>query len=149
MAAAFLSTERPATNLRIRDNVLDALRAMLVRVEEEPLEFTAVAGTGLTVMLRHEQVRCMLVIDLRDSGPVLSPREMEIARLVARGSTNRAIATMLDISTWTVSTHLRRIFAKLSVCSRAEMVNQLFAAPPMPASEVDWITRTDEVPGFV
>lgn len=52
----------------------------------------------------------------------LSPREQEIARLVAKGLPNKTIAIVLDISPWTVSTHLRRIFAKLEVSSRAEMV---------------------------
>jgi DNA-binding CsgD family transcriptional regulator len=66
-------------------------------------------------------VRCVLI---RPSGPrpSLSPREGEIAHMVARGLTNRAIASALEISLWTVSTHLRRIFAKLGVNSRAEMV---------------------------
>jgi DNA-binding CsgD family transcriptional regulator len=50
---------------------------------------------------------------------------MQIARLVARGATNRTIASALEISAWTVSTHLRRIFAKLGVSSRAEMVATL------------------------
>jgi DNA-binding NarL/FixJ family response regulator len=52
----------------------------------------------------------------------LSPREQEIARLVAKGLPNKTIAAVLDISPWTVSTHLRRIFTKLGVSSRAEMV---------------------------
>jgi DNA-binding CsgD family transcriptional regulator len=52
----------------------------------------------------------------------LSPREQEITRLVAKGFPNKAIGSLLDISPWTVATHLRRIFAKLSVSSRTEMV---------------------------
>lgn len=52
----------------------------------------------------------------------LSPREQEVVRLVSKGLSNRAIAAVLEISPWTVSTHLRRIFNKLSVSSRAEMV---------------------------
>lgn len=55
-------------------------------------------------------------------GITLSPRETEIVRLVARGLPTKAIATVLDVSLWTVSTHLRRVFAKLQVSSRAEMV---------------------------
>ena len=47
--------------------------------------------------------------------PGLSPREQEIARLVAQGLPNKAIAAVLDISLWTVSTHLRRVYAKLGV----------------------------------
>jgi len=52
----------------------------------------------------------------------LSPREQEIVRMMAKGHTNKAIAAVLDISTWTVSTHLRRVFAKLAVTSLAAMV---------------------------
>jgi DNA-binding CsgD family transcriptional regulator len=52
----------------------------------------------------------------------LSPREREIVRLVARGLPTKAIAATLEVSPWTVCTHLRRIFSKLGVKSRAEMV---------------------------
>ncbi len=73
----------------------------------------------------------MRVILIRPRPPVdrpqllLSPREREIARMVAKGYPNKTIAAVLDISTWTVCTYLRRIFAKLSVCSRAAMVARL------------------------
>ena len=56
-------------------------------------------------------------LDLR-----LSPREREIVRMVALGLTNRAMASALEISPWTVSTYLRRVFGKLQVSSRAAMV---------------------------
>lgn len=52
----------------------------------------------------------------------LSPREAEIVRLVAKGLPNKTIAAVLDISPWTVATHLRRVFSKLGVSCRAEMV---------------------------
>jgi two-component system nitrate/nitrite response regulator NarL len=55
----------------------------------------------------------------------LSPREQEIVRMVAKGHPNKVIADVLNISAWTVCTHLRRIFAKLGVGSRAAMVAQL------------------------
>jgi DNA-binding CsgD family transcriptional regulator len=55
----------------------------------------------------------------------LSPREQEIARMVAAGHPSKAIAQVLNISSWTVGTHLRRIFAKLGVKSRAAMVGRL------------------------
>jgi DNA-binding CsgD family transcriptional regulator len=55
----------------------------------------------------------------------LSPREQEIVRMVAKGHPNKVIADVLNISSWTVCTHLRRIFAKLGVSSRAAMVAQL------------------------
>ena len=59
------------------------------------------------------------------SHALLSPREMEIARMVAKGYPNKTIAAVLDISSWTVCTHLRRMFAKLGVNSRAAMVARL------------------------
>jgi two-component system, NarL family, nitrate/nitrite response regulator NarL len=54
--------------------------------------------------------------------PDLSRREREIVRMVAQGHQNKVIAGVLNISPWTVSTHLRRIFSKLGVKSRAAMV---------------------------
>jgi DNA-binding CsgD family transcriptional regulator len=71
------------------------------------------------------RARCAISVDAVTASDGLSPRELEIARLVARGATNRMIASVLEISTWTVSTHLRRIFAKLGVASGAEMVATL------------------------
>jgi DNA-binding CsgD family transcriptional regulator len=61
----------------------------------------------------------------RGGQPALSSREREIARMVARGYSNKEIAGVLEISSWTVSTHLRRIFAKLGVTTRAAMVARL------------------------
>ncbi len=52
----------------------------------------------------------------------LSPREKEIVRLAAKGLPNKVISDILEISRWTVATHMRRIFAKLGVNTRAEMV---------------------------
>ncbi|KAI9135711.1 response regulator transcription factor [Acaryochloris sp. CCMEE 5410] len=53
---------------------------------------------------------------------LLTERELQIVYLVAQGQQNKQIANQLRISEWTVSTHLRRIFAKLNVDSRAAMV---------------------------
>ena len=53
---------------------------------------------------------------------MLTERELEITTLVALGWPNKQIADHLHISEWTVSTHLRRVFAKLGVHSRAAMV---------------------------
>jgi two-component system nitrate/nitrite response regulator NarL len=73
-------------------------------------------------------VRCLLVRlhPKTDRAQVtLSPREQEIARMVAEGHPNKTIAAVLEISSWTVCTHMRRIFAKLNVRSRAAMVARL------------------------
>lgn len=57
-----------------------------------------------------------------DVASFLTGREMQIAALVAKGNSNKQIANQLSISIWTVSTHLRRIFVKLGVDTRAAMV---------------------------
>jgi DNA-binding CsgD family transcriptional regulator len=67
---------------------------------------------------------------IQDAPPALSPREREIARMVAKGYANKSIASVLDISSWTVSSHLRRIYAKLGVSSRAAMVARLLEDNP-------------------
>jgi len=52
---------------------------------------------------------------------VLTPREIEIARLVAQGKRNSEIARVLALSELTVETHLKHIFSKLHVRSRTEL----------------------------
>jgi DNA-binding CsgD family transcriptional regulator len=81
--------------------------------------------------LKVDEVRCLLTrIPTEDHQPEvrLTPREREVARMVAQGLTNSAIAGKLALSPWTVSTHLRRIFAKLDVTTRAAMVAVIAAA---------------------
>ena len=56
----------------------------------------------------------------------LSAREVEVLRLIARGRSNRQIATALVISERTVARHVQNIFAKLGVSSRASA--SVFAA---------------------
>ena len=56
----------------------------------------------------------------------LTSRELEVLRLIARGRSNREIATALVISERTVARHVQNIFAKLRVSSRASA--SVFAA---------------------
>ncbi|MGW0302294.1 AAA family ATPase [Streptomyces anthocyanicus] len=60
-----------------------------------------------------------------DLSGVLSPQQLAIARLAARGLSNRAIGEQLRLSPRTVSTHLYRIFPKLDVTSRAQLAAKL------------------------
>lgn len=64
---------------------------------------------------RHRKAEC------------LTPRELQIADLVALGKTNAAIGTELWITENSVKQALKRMFRKLEVSSRAEMVAQLAA----------------------
>ena len=51
----------------------------------------------------------------------LSPRETEVASLIARAMTNRQIADQLVLSERTVETHVRSILAKLGYTTRTEI----------------------------
>jgi ATP/maltotriose-dependent transcriptional regulator MalT len=56
----------------------------------------------------------------------LSPRELEVLRILATGATNRAIATKLVLSEKTVARHVSNIFAKLDVTSRSAATAHAF-----------------------
>ncbi|MEU3402274.1 response regulator transcription factor [Streptomyces filamentosus] len=55
----------------------------------------------------------------------LTPREREVASLVAQGLSNRKIADHLVISKRTVDTHVEHILAKLHVATRADIAQSL------------------------
>ncbi|TAE53341.1 MAG: LuxR family transcriptional regulator [Oscillatoriales cyanobacterium] len=63
----------------------------------------------------------------------LTPRELEIAELVALGRTNAEIGTELWITENSVKQALKRMFRKLEVSSRAQMVAQLSATKYEPS----------------
>jgi DNA-binding CsgD family transcriptional regulator len=53
---------------------------------------------------------------------VLSAREVDVARAIARGMSNAEIAAALFISEWTVKTHVASILRKLALRDRAQVV---------------------------
>ena len=56
----------------------------------------------------------------------LSPREMEILKLIANGKSNKEIAAQLEISEGTVRVHASNVFAKLGCSDRAQAVAVAF-----------------------
>lgn len=95
-----VSTERVAAG-GVREVILGGRRYRLVPLDEGSAPERGVSGASL-----------------------LTGRELQIVMLVADGRVNKQIADELHISEWTVSTHLRRIFAKLGVETRAAMVSR-------------------------
>ncbi|MCW1913650.1 response regulator transcription factor [Luteolibacter sp. GHJ8] len=55
--------------------------------------------------------------------PNLTPRELDVLRLVSRGRTNKEMASAMFISEETVKTHMKSLFQKLGVHDRAEAVS--------------------------
>jgi DNA-binding CsgD family transcriptional regulator len=60
----------------------------------------------------------------------LTPREIEIVSQVCRGLTNLQIARVLFISEGTVKNHLKRVFSKLGVKSRASLIFRMVSRVP-------------------
>lgn len=63
--------------------------------------------------------------------PALTGREEQILRLVASGMTNRQIGERLGLRPQTVKNHVHRVFEKLDVHSRLELIGSL-RAPTAP-----------------
>jgi DNA-binding NarL/FixJ family response regulator len=63
----------------------------------------------------------------RASGGLLTPREREVALLLARGRSNRQIAQALVISERTAAVHVEHILAKLDLHSRWQVAESVAA----------------------
>jgi DNA-binding CsgD family transcriptional regulator len=61
----------------------------------------------------------------KDNNAPLSPQERRIAELAATGATTKQIAIQLTISPRTVDAHMRNVFAKLGITSRAALSEAL------------------------
>ncbi|NLE73815.1 MAG: GAF domain-containing protein [Actinobacteria bacterium] len=57
---------------------------------------------------------------------LLTPREIKVLELLAQGMENKQIAEFLTVSLDTVKSHLKRIFSKMGVASRAQLLSQVF-----------------------
>jgi DNA-binding NarL/FixJ family response regulator len=76
---------------------------------------------------KHATARALEKLMRRDSGAregsiLLTPRELEIVRLLSRGLRNKEIAARLSISAHTVKVHLSNIYAKLGVEGRLSLL---------------------------
>lgn len=130
-ATALVLAERPQSRvvvLTTYDNDADILRAVEAgaigyilkdATREELILAVRTAADGGTPLA--PSVAAKLVSRLH-SPTALSPREVEVLRLVRTGSTNAEIGRALYISEATVKTHLLRAFAKLGVSDRTAAV---------------------------
>jgi DNA-binding CsgD family transcriptional regulator len=132
-----MAQRRPATRPLARSPAsgapsTPAVQQAVARLVEEvlaqpPGRVASSQGPGPLLDASVHGLRCIVVRDRSAVRTVLSPRERQIVDLVASGHPNKSIAARLGISQWTVSTHLRRLYARLGVGSRAAMVARLAA----------------------
>lgn len=62
----------------------------------------------------------------RPGGEILTPRQHDVLRLLARGLSNKAIAAELDISESTVKVHIRAIMERTGMLNRTQIVAHFF-----------------------
>lgn len=106
------------------------LRAILPRyaTPEEIIAAIQAAATGLVALHPDifdsmlSRIRPGQQSELDPSGQILTPREIEVLRMIAEGLGNKEIASKLSISDHTVKFHISSIFAKLGASNRAEAV---------------------------
>ena len=118
---AWRTLEAPYEAARTRVLIAEACRA-LDDSEACALELEAALADFVRLGARPDAARVERLLGGaagHDAGHGLSPRELEVLRLLAAGKSNREIAGALVISEHTVARHVQNIFGKLRVSSRA------------------------------
>jgi DNA-binding NarL/FixJ family response regulator len=125
----FPALEAGAGGYIIKDSSVEQLRSQLQRIQDgEPPLSPAIARRILSRFQSHSSpssptsARPATPFPSSDtSAPALmTPRESEVLFHVAKGLTNPEIANALGVSRFTVADHVKEIYRKLSVSSRAE-----------------------------
>ncbi len=96
---------------------VDLDRAVQVVAQGKVFFSPTIANTLLEDYMRQLQQR-----GLQDSYELLTDREKEVLQLLAEGKSNKDVANILDLSTYTVETHRTHIMQKLNLHSSADIV---------------------------
>jgi DNA-binding CsgD family transcriptional regulator/tetratricopeptide (TPR) repeat protein len=132
---------RPFDRARTRLLCGEHLRRERRRVEaREHLRAALDAFEGLGAAGWAERAR----IELRATGETarrrdpstlsqLTPQELQVARFVAQGLSNKEVAAQLFLSPRTIDAHLRSVFAKLEITSRTQLARVALGADEPPA----------------
>ena len=77
---------------------------------------------AINEVLLEDYMRVLKQQGLSDSFELLTIREREVLQLLAEGKTNKEVATLLDVSPYTVESHRTNLMQKLNVHNTAEIV---------------------------
>jgi len=95
----------------------DLIRAVQAVSQGRPFFSPAIAET-----LLEDYMRRLKQQNLSDSYELLTDREKEVLQLLAEGKSNKEVATLLDLSLYTVETHRSNLMQKLGLHNTAEIV---------------------------
>jgi DNA-binding NarL/FixJ family response regulator len=102
--------------------VKDSAEGDLIEAIKAVSEGKAFFSPEVSKMLVEDYVREIRTRGVEDSYELLTAREREILHLLAGGKSNKEIATLLQLSLFTVETHRRNLQEKLNLHSLAEVI---------------------------
>jgi two-component system, NarL family, response regulator NreC len=100
----------------------DSAEGDLIQAIKAVAEGKAFFSPEISRMLVEDYVREIRNRGLEDSYELLTVREREILHMLAEGKSNKDIATLLNLSLFTVETHRRNLQEKLNLHSVAELI---------------------------
>jgi DNA-binding NarL/FixJ family response regulator len=121
------------TTFQEDEEIFDALRAgacgyllkdtpseKLVEAIHAAVRGESVIEPSVAAKVVAEFTRLSSLGNQSSANPLLSPREHDVLRQVARGRTNKEIASALHVTEGTVKNHLTNIFSRLGVLDRTQ-----------------------------
>ncbi len=100
----------------------DSVEGDLVRAIRAVAGGASFFSPAIAQALAEDYVRQLHNKGLQDSYDLLSEREREVLQLLAEGKSNKEVATLLDLSPYTVETHRMHLMQKLNLHNTAEIV---------------------------
>lgn len=100
----------------------DSAESDLLRAVEAVAQGKTFFSPAITQALLEDYVRTLQQRGLTDSYDLLTDREKEILQLLAEGKSNKEVATLLNLSVYTVETHRANLMQKLNLHNTAELV---------------------------
>ena len=100
----------------------DSAEYDLINAVKAVSEGKAFFSPAISKMLVADYMRQMQERAVEDSYDLLTTREREVLQLLAEGKNNKEVASILNLSLYTVETHRSNIFQKLNLHSGAELI---------------------------